>query len=562
MANASQCLDDVPMGGRWPAAPPDQYNEAHRLAMEELVSGGPEAMRGFLKRERLPSFLSEPEMGEILGCASVLPCGDEENSMSASVDCSSVTYFPDRSDVEPPILELGWPAFTTGSYRGVTRVDVHFQPSFGDTIYTCKEAARELIRSAREVIALVMDNFTDNDIFRDIHEACRKRRVPVYILLDQTQVSHFLTMCYNLGVSIETEPHMRVRLLTGNNYYTRSGTKIIGKVREKFLLVDGVKVATGNYSFTWTDGKLNSSNMLVLSGQVVEKFDLQFRILYAQSNPIGAKLLSSIRSRVMCLDKLPCKLPASKKPTLSSLLRMDQAKLSSTPKRHFDEFGAKFNRDVVALDKAAEDEWLQSCDIISGLKEMQTVEVQTEPWEGKNNVRGVDVGIQTSVAAANAATQTSVLSRMASTQTVMVSRSITTQTTETSQCTTQTPAPTSSVARLSNSSNSSSSSFSSASTTSTGSNCSMKSSDFSGTAFYQPEYPLGNCFKKLTKDRQYHYSTIRSKLNHMVSILSNRNRVPNSYMANDAPCYGLQRREIMHGSLLNLRDGVRFYPNM
>ncbi|KAE8576548.1 hypothetical protein XENTR_v10004233 [Xenopus tropicalis] len=560
MANNSQCLDDMPMGGRWPEGPPDHYNEAHRLAVEELVSGGPEAMRGFLKRERLPNFLSEPEVGEILGCASVLPCGDEENSVSASVDCSSVTYFPDRSDVEPPILELGWPAFSTGSYRGVTRVDVHFQPSFGDTIYTCKEAARELIKSAREVIALVMDNFTDNDIFRDIHEACRKRRVPVYILLDQTQVSHFLTMCYNLGISIETEQHMRVRTLTGNNYYTRSGTKIVGKVREKFLLVDGIKVATGNYSFTWTDGKLNSSNILVLSGQVVEKFDLQFRILYAQSNPISAKLLSAIRSHTVGLDKLPCKMPAYKKPTLSSLLRMDLAKLSSTPKRQLDECAAKYNRDVV--DKAVEDEWLQNCDIISGLKEMRTVEVQTEPWEGKNEVRMADVGIQTSVSATNAGTQTSVLSKMASTQTIMVSRSITTQTTDPSQSATQAPAIASTTGRLSNSSDSSSSSFSSASTTSTDSNCSIKSSDFNAAAFYQPNYHLRDSFKKLSKDRQYHYSTIRSKLNHMVSILSNRNRVPNAYMANDAPCYGLQRRDFVHSSLLNLRDGVRFYPNM
>ncbi|OCT60577.1 protein FAM83D-B-like isoform X1 [Xenopus laevis] len=561
MANNSQCLDDLPFGGRWPAAPPDQYNEAHRLGVEELMSGGPEAMRDFLKRERLPSFLSEPEVGEILGCASVIPCGDDENSMSASVDCSSVTYFPDRSDLEPPILELGWPAFSTGSYRGVTRVDVHFQPSFENTIYICKEAARELIKSAREVIALVMDCFTDNDIFRDIHEACRKRRVPVYILLDQTQVPHFLTMCCNLGVSIETEPHMRVRTLTGNNYYTRSGTKIVGKVREKFLLVDGVKVATGNYSFTWTDGKLNSSNMLVLSGQVVEKFDLQFRVLYAQSNPISAKLLTAIRSRAVCLDKLPYKMPPSKKPTISSLLRMDLAKLSSTPKKQLDESSAKY-RNAIALDKAAEEEWLQNCDIISGLKETQNVEVQTEPWEGENRIKGVDVGVQTSVAAASAATQTSVFTRIASTQTIMVSRSITTQTTEPAQSTTQAPAPASTVARLSNASNYSSSSFSSASTTSTGSNCSMKSSDFSVTAFYQPEYTLGNCLKKLTKERQFHYSTIRSKLNNMVSILSNRNRVPNSYMTNDALCYGLQRRDVMHSSLLNLRDGVRFYPNM
>ncbi|PIO22846.1 hypothetical protein AB205_0041900, partial [Aquarana catesbeiana] len=91
------------------------------------------------------------------------------------------------------------------------------------------------------VIAVVMDSFTDNDIFRDLHEACRKRRVPVYILVDDSQLLHFLTMCQNLGILIETEPNMRVRTLTGNNYYTRSGAKIVGKAHEKFLLVDGLK---------------------------------------------------------------------------------------------------------------------------------------------------------------------------------------------------------------------------------------------------------------------------------------------------------------------------------
>lgn len=134
------------------------YNERHRLALEELLSGGLENFQEFLKRERIPNFLSDNEIQAIRSAAVPPRCvslhGDEpalEQSLSSSMDCSSVTYFPEVSDVEPPLLEIGWPAFTAGSYRGVTRAVAHFQPGYGENIYSCKEAARRMIRSAREV---------------------------------------------------------------------------------------------------------------------------------------------------------------------------------------------------------------------------------------------------------------------------------------------------------------------------------------------------------------------------------------------------------------------------
>lgn len=55
------------------------------------------------------------------------------------------------------------------------------------------------------MIALVMDSFTDTDIFRDLLEACSQRQVKVYILLDQASFSHFLKMCKDLGVDLEQE---------------------------------------------------------------------------------------------------------------------------------------------------------------------------------------------------------------------------------------------------------------------------------------------------------------------------------------------------------------------
>ena len=56
-----------------------------------------------------------------------------------------------------------------------------------------------------QVIAVVMDVFTDIDIFRDLQEISRKQGVAVYILLDQALLSQFLDMCMDLRVHPEQE---------------------------------------------------------------------------------------------------------------------------------------------------------------------------------------------------------------------------------------------------------------------------------------------------------------------------------------------------------------------
>lgn len=56
-----------------------------------------------------------------------------------------------------------------------------------------------------QVIAVVMDVFTDIDIFRDLQEISRKQGVAVYILLDQALLSQFLDMCMDLKVHPEQE---------------------------------------------------------------------------------------------------------------------------------------------------------------------------------------------------------------------------------------------------------------------------------------------------------------------------------------------------------------------
>lgn len=143
------------------------------------------------------------------------------------------------------------------------------------------------------MIAIVTDSLTDLDIFKDLQEACTLRGVPVYILLDESSVTAFLQMCKSIGAHLDelqvcvlattttsggvkqkkrksflvrfwfgfgppaasesfsclknSKQKMRVRTITGTTYYMRSGGRVTGQVHERFMLIDGIKVATGSY---------------------------------------------------------------------------------------------------------------------------------------------------------------------------------------------------------------------------------------------------------------------------------------------------------------------------
>ncbi|ELW69647.1 Protein FAM83D [Tupaia chinensis] len=502
-------------------------------------------MGRFLNSDEVRAILRSAERPGADGAAAA------EDSFGSSQDCSSGTYFPEQSDLDPPLLELGWPAFYQGAYRGATRVEAHFQPRSADSggPYGCKDALRQQLRSAREVIAVVMDVFTDIDIFRDLQEICRKRGVAVYILLDQALLSQFLDMCMDLKVHPEQEKLMTVRTITGNIYYARSGTKIIGKVHEKFTLIDGIRVATGSYSFTWTDGKLNSSNLVILSGQVVEHFDLEFRILYAQSKPISSKLLSSFRISGK-FDHLADRKPQSKELTLGNLLRLRLARLSSTPKKtDVDsqapaEGRAAIRRRDSESSTISEEDYLHSHkDELEGTKAID-VATQTEPGEEQPAVFLTEVGTQTSTSTACAGTQTAVSTRIASSQTMIWSKSTTTQTdgdenfifSQGAQSKEGSPVSKMSISRSSSLKSSSSLSSQSSVASSIGSHTSMRTADF-----HNPGYPkylstphldlcLRDSFRNLNKERQFHFSGIRSRLNHMLGMLSQRTFITENYL--------------------------------
>lgn len=82
---------------------------------------------------------------------------------------------------------------------------------------------------------------------------------------------------------------------------------------------------------------------------------------------------------------------------------------------------------------------------------------------------------------------------------------------------------------------------------STGSLTSLRSIDYAANH-------RADDFHKLNKEREFHYSVIRSKLNHMVSMLPRRSNVAENYIGCHPVRCNLKPRQRISKSLINLRD--------
>ncbi|XP_039319229.1 protein FAM83F [Saimiri boliviensis] len=277
------------------------YCERRRAALEALLGGGEQAYRERVKKEQLRDFLSSPERRAL--CAAWSPYEDAADAAPATSargkskakakakapapepaePGESLAYWPDRSDTEVPPLDLGWT--DTGFYRGVSRVTLFTHPPKDEKAPHLKQVVRQMIQQAQKVIAVVMDLFTDGDIFQDIVDVACKRRVPVYVILDEAGVKYFLEMCQGLQLTDFRIRNIRVRSVTGVGFYMPMG-RIKGTLSSRFLMVDGDKVATGSYRFTWSSSYVDRNLLLLLMGQNVEPFDTEFRELYAISDEV------------------------------------------------------------------------------------------------------------------------------------------------------------------------------------------------------------------------------------------------------------------------------------
>ncbi|XP_008304895.1 protein FAM83H [Stegastes partitus] len=283
---------------------PPHYREEYRLAIDALIESDIKGYYEFLQHAEVVGFLAQPEIEYIKSTIQVpnqtsgIPeltyheGGQEEEG-------SSDTYWPMQSDTAAPGLDLGWP-LPQHSFVGPTEVTTLVNPSDPD-MPSIKEQARRLIKNARQVIAVVMDMFTDVDIFSDLLDAAA-RHVPVYILLDEHECHHFVSMVINCKVNLELIPMMRVRTVAGITYYSRTGQSFKGQVKDRFLLADCRAVLSGNYSFMWSYEKIHRCVAHLFLGELVATFDEEFRILFAQSEPLvidpsnGALALSDTSS--------------------------------------------------------------------------------------------------------------------------------------------------------------------------------------------------------------------------------------------------------------------------
>nr|XP_033818637.1 protein FAM83C [Geotrypetes seraphini] len=267
------------------------HNESARLAMDALLDKGEDGYLEALAKEKELPFLSSLDIQYIGSCMNVATSGQSRSQPGAETlleedgisEQTSGTYFPLMSDLDPPMLELGWPDLPHTTASGPAQVHVLFQREKSSNI---KDCLRSLINKARKVIAVVMDLFTDVDILCDLVEASNKRKVPVYLLLDKRNLKYFMEICDNMGFTRLHFLFLKVRTVTGDTYYTKSGKKFSGQNLTKFLMVDCEEVVTGSYSFTWLSGHIHSSIVLHLTGSIVEGFDREFRYLYANSEVV------------------------------------------------------------------------------------------------------------------------------------------------------------------------------------------------------------------------------------------------------------------------------------
>ncbi|XP_067092238.1 protein FAM83H [Osmerus mordax] len=313
MAHRSQCSSagDNPLD---PHYLPPHYREEYRLAIDALVEKDLESYYGFLQNANVVDFLSRQEV-EYIKHTTQMPHQSTQPELCAPElylgpggEGSSDTYWPMHSDLDAPGLDLGWPQ--QHRFIGPTEVTTLVNPSEPD-MPSIKEHARRLIKNAQQLVAVVMDMFTDVDIFADILDAAG-RNVAVYILLDEHNVHHFTNMVSNCRVNLENIPLMRVRTVSGLTYYCRTGKSFKGQMMNRFLLTDCRAVLSGNYSFMWSFEKIHRCIAHLFLGQLVTTFDEEFRILFAQSQPLIFENVlapmpdfSSLSDRLSSTDQTP-----------------------------------------------------------------------------------------------------------------------------------------------------------------------------------------------------------------------------------------------------------------
>ncbi|XP_016071499.1 PREDICTED: protein FAM83A [Miniopterus natalensis] len=264
-------------------------NESARLATDALLDGGPEAYWQVLSQEGEVDFLSSAEAHYIQAQAKEPPCtpetpGGTEVGAKGLDSCSlqSGTYYPVASEDSEPTLLHAWASAEKPYLKEKSSATVYFQTDK----HNIRDLIRRCITRTSQVLAILMDVFTDVEIFCDILEAANKRGVLVCVLLDQGGVKLFQEMCDKVPISDSHLKNISIRSVGAEVYCAKSGRKFAGQIQEKFIISDWRYVLSGSYSFTWLCGHVHRNILSKFTGQAVELFDEEFRHLYASSKPV------------------------------------------------------------------------------------------------------------------------------------------------------------------------------------------------------------------------------------------------------------------------------------
>ncbi|XP_007520866.1 protein FAM83A [Erinaceus europaeus] len=283
-------LEDVKSHWVRPARADFSDNESARLATDALLDGGPKAYWQTLHQEGEVDFLSSEETQYIQIQAKEPPCAPEtlggaEMGSKGLDSCSlqSGTYFPATSEGPEPTLLHTWASANKPYLKDKSSATVYFQTDKHNNI---RDLVRRCITRTSQVLAILMDVFTDVEIFCDILEAANKRGVFVCVLLDQGGVKLFQEMCDKVQIADGHLKNISIRSVEGEVYCAKSGRKFAGQIQEKFIISDWRYVLSGSYSFTWLCGHVHRSILSKFTGQAVELFDEEFRHLYASSKPV------------------------------------------------------------------------------------------------------------------------------------------------------------------------------------------------------------------------------------------------------------------------------------
>lgn len=230
--------------------------------------------------------------------------------------------------------------------------------------------------------------------------------------------------------------------------------------------------------FNWTDGKLNSSNLIELSGQVTEKFDEEFRILYAQSLPLNTRGPPAVRNSGLC-DQLAITNLITSSPHVAGAGPVEPVCLTSTPTRKPSSLALQPPCEPVSPGRQKTSSVSDSSTIGEDGAERRHLQEEVVAGSAVQRFPAGQLDEEEpafpSIVHCHASTQTSRSVTDGDTQTDLELA------TQTSRAPSQNAPP----------------------------------SPASGDT-------LKECFHKLSEERQYHYSNIRAKLEHIVTALSHR----------------------------------------